>query len=144
MRAFTLSILLIFSSLTFAESSIQWQVIRSDKDGGLWKDKKKKAYVAISSSAQRAGPPQKIDQLIEKRKDMLSYSGISKWKISKKNISKNQFIFSGEYEDGKGRLNYFLEVHHYSGKKVTQYLMTSIHKFETDEAQVDKMMELYE
>ncbi len=151
MKALIFFISLFFISSLQAVTQFNWEVIRQDEDSSFWKDKDKaKSYVSITSNKQRGRTPTKLDDLIEKRKKMLVYSGISKWKVTKKSktYQKNKeitlFTFYGQYKDHKGDLNYFLEIHKYNGKKVIQYLMTSQGPFKPSEEYESQILELYE
>ena len=56
---------------------------------------------------------------------MLSFSGISDWKITNSKTDKDQLFFEGQYKDRSGEQTYFFEVHIYTGKEITQILLTS-------------------
>ena len=122
-----LSILLSFPCLAYQQN---WEAIRRSSDHSLWRSKEnKKSYTAISKKIQRAKAPIDLNDLIIQRKKMLSYSGISHWKLDQTDRFKypeaTELLFKGSYVDNKGQLTSFIEIHRYDGKEITQILMTS-------------------
>ncbi|MBC99021.1 MAG: hypothetical protein CME63_14865 [Halobacteriovoraceae bacterium] len=123
-----ITLLIFFIMITHqASASVQdWVQLRKEEKSSLWRSKTiKKSYVSISQSKQRAPIPKRTEELINQRKEMLSFSGISDWKISNSKTDKDQLFFEGQYKDRSGTQTYFFEVHIYSGKEITQILLTS-------------------
>jgi len=118
---------LLFIITTQVNASVQdWVQLRKEEKSSLWRSKTiKKSYVSITQSRQRSPIPKRTEELINQRKDMLSFSGISDWKITNSKTDKDQLFFEGQYIDRSGEQTYFFEVHIYSGKEITQILLTS-------------------
>ncbi len=126
MKFITLLIFFIMITHQVSASVQDWVQLRKEEKSSLWRSKTiKKSYVSISQSKQRAPIPKRTEELINQRKEMLSFSGISDWKISNSKTDKDQLFFEGQYKDRAGTQTYFFEVHIYSGKEITQILLIS-------------------
>ena len=73
--------------------------ILKEEKSSLWRSKTiKKSYVSITQSRQRAPIPKRTQKLINQRKEMLSYSGISDWKVFNSKTDKDQLFFELNFQ----------------------------------------------
>ena len=151
-------IVIVFFNSAIARSDIEfnkkWKLVRDNDISIVWKTRDLKGIFASVSIIKRKSDinlyknKPYFKKLLLKKKTMLSFSGISDWKVKSHKWSKNKrgevnLTFKGSYRDHQGKEITYTEVHKFSKNKVTQILYTQPKSLKTDQTIKNQLFQKY-
>lgn len=130
---------LFIFSIAFASSGLDfndnWKLVRDNSASVVWKARNAKSTFASISIIENKSEISLYEdksyfkKLIDKKKAMLAFSGISNWKVSthkwiRSKSGETSLWLEGSYRDHEGTAVTYTEVHHFAKTNITQILYT--------------------
>ncbi|MBT3584643.1 MAG: hypothetical protein HN509_07035 [Halobacteriovoraceae bacterium] len=154
---YLLTFLVILNS-AFASNDVafnlRWKLVRDNDISIVWKARNVKNIFASISTIKRKSDIKLyknmayFKELLAKKNKMLSFSGISDWKVASHKWVKGKsdevsLTFAGSYKDHRGTQITYTEIHKFSKGKVTQILYTQPNSTKTDPALKVQLFQKY-
>ena len=141
---------MLYSSSNSFAGKITWQIKREIGSTTVWKNNRHadiRATVQLLPAAKSLNKIGRtsafISGLLDKKKKGLSYLGITNWlPKTTKWISEDRLFISGTYQDRKGHVIYFEEIHLFEKDARTIYLVTAQKQSNLERSAIDDLINI--